>query len=173
MSFPENYFRIAVCLCLVIPGKVQVDIRLFVPFESKEGLKRNVESGFDQLCPAVRTLFIRHIKSASACKCTNFFGIKITVMTITAVIMRTERIHLRNPRHGSHKRRPYRTAGSYQIAIIVGFPYQLLGNDVHHGISIGNNRSQFPFQPGLHRFWQFLPVNLMGFVIADIPQVLL
>ena len=30
---------------LIISGKVQVDIRLFIPFESKERLERNIKSG--------------------------------------------------------------------------------------------------------------------------------
>ena len=32
------------CLTLVIPGKVQIDIRLFVSLKSKECLKRNIKS---------------------------------------------------------------------------------------------------------------------------------
>ena len=40
----ENNFGVFMCLTLVIPGKVQIDIRLFVSLKSKECLKRNIKS---------------------------------------------------------------------------------------------------------------------------------
>ena len=50
---------------LVISGEVQVDIRLFVSLESKESLKWNVKSVFDQLLSTDRTVLIRHIVSTA------------------------------------------------------------------------------------------------------------
>lgn len=48
MPFSEDDLCIPVRFCLVVSGKVQVDIRLLVSFKSKEGLKWNVKSGFYQ-----------------------------------------------------------------------------------------------------------------------------
>ena len=168
MPFSEDDLCIPVRFCLIVSGKVQVDIRFLVSFKSKEGLKRNVKSGFYQFSPTVRTVFIRHVKPASTRKCADFFGIKVTVMTLTAIIVRTQRIYLCDSRHSRNKGGPYRTSGTYQITVIIGFPHQLLRNDIHHRISIGNDGCQFSLQSGLHRFGQIFSINLMRFVVTDI-----
>lgn len=52
LSLPEDNFGVFMCLTLVLSGKVQVDIRLFISLKSQERLKRNIkpffESGFPQ-----------------------------------------------------------------------------------------------------------------------------
>ena len=75
-------------ITLVVTGEVQVNIRLFISFESKESLKWNVKTIFDQRCATFRAVFIRHIPSTASGIRTHFIRIKITVMTIRAVIMR-------------------------------------------------------------------------------------
>ena len=46
-------------------------------------------------------------------------------------------IHLRNPGHGGHKGRSHGTSGAYQVAVRIGFPHQLLGDNVHHRKAVG------------------------------------
>ncbi len=147
LSCTENNLRIFVGLTLVITGEVQVDIRLLVSLKSQEGLKGNIKSlllsAFCRTpgspCPAYRSPPSRisfHI-----------LRVKVTVMAGGTDIVRPQRIYLRNSRHGSNEGGTYRTTGTYQIAVIVGFPHQLLGNDVHHRESVGDDGIQFPLQP--------------------------
>ena len=72
LSGAEDHFRIFVGAALVIPGEIQVDIRLLVPFKSQEGLEGNVKSVFCQHFPAHRALFVRHIPAAAAGVCFHF-----------------------------------------------------------------------------------------------------
>ena len=46
LTCTEDNLRIFVCLGLIITGDVQVDIRLLVSLESKEGLEGNIKSVF-------------------------------------------------------------------------------------------------------------------------------
>lgn len=54
-----NYSVVAV----VLTGEVQIDIRLLISFESKEGFKWDIVSLFDQWMTASRAVTIRHITS--------------------------------------------------------------------------------------------------------------
>ena len=173
MSLAEQNFRIFMSFRLIISGKVQVDIRLFVPFESKERLERNIKSGFHKRFAADRTFFIRHIESAAARIRFDFLGFKITVMAVRAVIMRTQRIYLGDPGHRRDKRRSDRTSGSNKISVVIGLPHQFLRDNIHHRISVGNNGIQFLFQTGRYLDRQIFPVNLVSAVITNIAQILL
>ena len=104
---------------LIIPGEVQVDIRLFVSLKSEESLKWNVKSVFDQLFPTDRAQLVRHIVPASSGIFSHLIRSEITVMTFLAIVMRGQRIHLRNSGHGRHKRGPYGTTGTNQISVFV------------------------------------------------------
>ena len=44
LACSEDNLRIVVCLALVIPGEIQVDIRLLISLESQEGLEWNIKS---------------------------------------------------------------------------------------------------------------------------------
>ena len=72
MSFPEKHLGIFMGFCLIIAGKVQVDIRLLVSLESKESLKGNVKSGFYERLAAYGACLVRHVKSTAAGICPHF-----------------------------------------------------------------------------------------------------
>ena len=55
----EQDFRIGMGLRLVFSTEVQIDIRYFIPFKSKERLERNVMTIFKQRDITFRTGFIR------------------------------------------------------------------------------------------------------------------
>ncbi len=55
----EQDFRIGVCLRLVFSTEVQIDIRYFIPFKSKERLERNIMTVFEQRDITFRTGLIR------------------------------------------------------------------------------------------------------------------
>lgn len=76
-------------ITLIISREVQVNIRLFISLESKESLERNIKSIFYKLLSTYRTYTVRHIPSAASGKFSDFFRIKITVMTFLTVIVRT------------------------------------------------------------------------------------
>ena len=88
IAFPEQHLRILVGLGLVVPGEIQVDIRLLIPLETQERLERNVISVFDKLCPAVRADLIRHIEAAASGIGLHLLRLKLAVMAVFAVIVR-------------------------------------------------------------------------------------
>ena len=65
--------------------------------------------------------------------------VKIRVITLRADIMRRQGIYLGNMGHGGGKGGTYGTSGAYQIAVLIGLIHQLLGNNIHHGITVGDN----------------------------------
>ncbi len=69
-------------LTLILTGKVQVDIRLFVSLESQERLKRNIKPVFYQLLATDRTDLIRHITSASPGERLDLRRIKVAVLAV-------------------------------------------------------------------------------------------
>ena len=117
-----------------------------------------------------RAVLVRHIAARHSCISFHIIRVKVTVMTLGTDIVRTQRIYFRNSRHGSNERGTYRSTGAYQIAVIIGFPHQLLGNDVHHGESISDDGLQFPLQTLRYHFRQIISVNLVGFVVTDLTQ---
>ena len=96
LSGAENNLYIPVGFSLVISGKVQVDIRLFVPLKSQEGFKRNIKSFLFQRFPAHRTLLIRHIAASPSRIGTDLLRFKICIMALRAIVVRAQRIHLGN-----------------------------------------------------------------------------
>ena len=103
LPITENNLCILMCITLVVTGKVQVDIRLFITFKSKECLKRNIKSGFHQLLTAHRTIPVRHIHAASSGVLLHFFGSEITKVAVITIIMRTQRINLRDTCHSRYE----------------------------------------------------------------------
>ena len=89
LSCTKNNLYITMCLSLIITGKVQVNIRLFISFKSKEGFKRNIKSLFYQRLSAYRTFLIRHITSCPSGICPYLFRVKICIVTFGAIIVRT------------------------------------------------------------------------------------
>ena len=139
LSLPEDNFGVFMCLTLVLSGKVQVDIRLFISLKPQERLKRNIKPFFGKRFSAARTELIRHITSASAGKRFYQIRIKIAVLAMFAQIMRMQRVNLRNTGHCRNERTSDRSTRSDQVAVFVGFPNQLLRNDIHHSIPIADN----------------------------------
>ncbi len=81
-----------------------------------------------------------------------------------------QRIDLRNTGHRCHKGRADRTSGTDQIAVLVAFPHQLLRDDIHDRVAVGNDGVQLSLQPCLHDLGKLRPVQLMSPAIADLPQ---
>ena len=79
-----------------------------------------------------------------------------------------QRIYLCNTRHGSRQGRTYRPSGAHQITICIGLPHQLLGNNIHHRISIGNNGIQLFVQTVFYDLGKHFTVHFMGFLEAHI-----
>ena len=141
LAFAKDNLCVSVGICLVFTGEVKVNIRLFISLESKKSFERDIKSFFLHLCSALRANLVRHIASCHTCIFLYFRRIKITVFAvrIRAEIMRWQRIYLCDTGHGRCQRRSYRSSGTYQISVLIGLPYQLLGNDIHYGISVGND----------------------------------
>ena len=160
-------------LTLILTGKVQVDIRLFVSLESQERLKRNIKPVFYQLLAADRTDLIRHITSAPPGERLDLRRIKIAVLAVGTAVMCLQRIDLRDTGHGRRERRSDRSTGTYQITVLIGLPHQFLCNDIHYGIAVGNDGIKLTIQPLLHDGRQFLAVHAVRFGITDVTQHLI
>ena len=91
-------------------------------------------------------------------------------MAVCTVIVRTQRIYLCDTRHSSHEGGSHRTSRAHQIAVLIGLPHQLLGDDIHHRKAVGDNGVQLPLQTLHHDLRELLPVHLMGPVVADVPE---
>ena len=87
LSGSENDFRIFMGITLIISWEVQIDIWLFISFKSKECFERNIKSIFYKPGFAHRALLIRHIPSTAPCVSPYFFGFKITVVALRAIVM--------------------------------------------------------------------------------------
>ena len=168
MSFTEQYLCVFMGLCLIISGKVQVDIRLLVSLETEECLKRNIKAGLNKRLAAHRAVLIRHVKSAASGKCPYLFRLKVTVMALFAVIVRAQRIYLRDSRHSGNERGTYRSPGSHEITVRIGFPYQFLCDDIHNCIAIGNNGVKLFLQALRHLDRKILTVHFMSLPVTYI-----
>ena len=166
----EDYLRIMVRFRLILSGEVQVNIRLLVSFEAKEGLKRDVKAKLLKLCPALRTVFIRHIAAGHTVVLPDFRRIKVHIVAFRTEVMRMQGVDLRDAGHVGDKGRPDRSARPDQIPVRHRLPYQLLGNDVHDGKSIGDDGVQLLLQAVLHHLRKVVAVDLMCPVVADLRQ---
>ena len=134
-------------MALVLTGEVQVDIRLLISLKSKERLKWNVKvRPFSAWSTAPGIPYpAYHIRTFR--EILYLFEIKIgIIMAFRAVIMRDLGVYLRNSRHSWLPRTNRQSLGTNQISVLIGLPHQLLGDDVHHGESIGNDGVQLPLQ---------------------------
>ena len=84
-----------------------------------------------------------------------------------------QRIYFRNTGHRCCKRRSYRSSGTYQISILIGFPHQFLRNDIHNRITVGNNRVKFFIQSVFYNLRKYFSIHLMCFIKTDILQILI
>ena len=87
LSFAEYLFGIGVGLGLVISGKIQIDIRLLIALESKEGLKGDIESVFYKRLSAYGTDLIRHVTAGLVGIIPYGLTVEVGIMTFSAVIM--------------------------------------------------------------------------------------
>ena len=91
---------------LIFTGEVQIDIRLFITFESKKDFKRNVVSFFYIRRTAHRADLIRQIYAAV--RFVIFRKFTVLAVRIRTDIMRLKGIYLRNAVHSRGERRAYR-----------------------------------------------------------------
>ena len=139
LSGTKNNFRICMGFTLVFTGKVQINIRLFIPVKSKECFKRYVMSIAHKFCPTIRTFLRRHIKSGTAGKRFYLVRIKIRIMAFFTVIMCRKRIYLCDTGHCSDERRTNGTTRTNKISVLIRFPHKFLCNNIHYCKSVGNN----------------------------------
>ena len=173
LALSEDDLRVLVGLGLVVAGEIQVDIRLLVPLEAQEGLEGNVKAVLLKGPSADRAGLVRHIAAGRSRVFPHFLRLEITVVAGGTVIMGRQGVDLRDSRHGRHKGGADRTSRSHQIAVVVGLPHQLLGDDIHHGEAVGNDRMELLFQTVYHHLRKLLPVNGVGPLIADVPEGLI
>ena len=87
--------------------------------------------------------------------------------------MGRQRIDLGDSGHGGHEGGTYGSSGSHQIAVRVGLPHQLLGNDIHNRESIGNDGVQLFLQTLRYHLGQLPAIDGMGFLVTDVTERLI
>ena len=166
----ENDLGIGVRLGLVFTGEVQVDVRLLIALKAKEGLKGDVKAVLFELLSAFGTHAAGQVDPAFTLVLHDQLRIKIRVVAVGAIIMRGQGIHLRDPRHGRGKGRSYGAAGTDQVTVLDGFPHELLGDDVHDRVAVGDDGPQLSLEPFFDDLRQGIPVHAVRLVIADPAQ---
>ena len=140
LTCTKNNLRIIACITLILIWEVQVDIRLFVSLKSQECFKRNIMTFFVHYCPTIRTDLIWKIARRSSRIFLDHRIIKVIMMAGWTIIMCRQRIDLRNSGHRCRKGWSNWASGTNQVSIFVRLPHQLLCNNIHHGISVTNDR---------------------------------
>ena len=153
---------------LIVAREVQVDIRDFVAVETEEGLKRNVLSVADHLLTAFRTVLIRQVIAGGI-----FVGIRpFQMVTVRTDIMRRHRVDFRDTGHRRDERRADRTTGTDQIAVLIGFLYQQMGNIVNDRVAVADDRVELTLDACLELFRQRVAVALLCGIVYDFGQIL-
>ena len=85
----EDHLRIFMGLGLILPGKVQVNIRLLVPLKAQKGFKGNIKAFLMQQLPTLGAGPVRHINSRRSCVGLHLLAVKIHKVTVAAVVVGT------------------------------------------------------------------------------------
>ncbi len=88
LPLAENHFRVVVRVALVLPGEIEIDIRLLVPLKSQKRLERNVMALLFQRRPAAGAFPVRHIAAGHAGERLYFRRVKIRKMTRGTIVVR-------------------------------------------------------------------------------------
>ena len=123
LSMAEDYLRVFMRLTLVLPGEIQIDIRLLIPHKAEESLKRNVKAIFRQHLSALRAFPIRHITAGASHKGLHLLGVKIIIEAVGTPVVRAQGIYLCDAGQERHEGRSHRTPGTYQISVLHRFPH--------------------------------------------------
>ncbi len=94
-------------------------------------------------------------------------------MALCAVVVRAQRIHLRDARHGRDKGRAHGTSRADEVPVLVRFPDELLRDDIHDRVAVLDDGTEFLLETVLHDLRQLLPVHAVSLVVADITQLLI
>ena len=156
---------------LNVSREVQINIGRFVSVESKEGLKHNIVSVCLVFGSALGTFFIGQVKARPH----TAVGEELIVLAcgIGTVVVRRQRIDLGNTCHGGYEGGSNRSAGAYQISLLLTVMYQSLGNQIKHGKAVFDNGCKFSFQTRRNQLGQRVSVHALGSFPAHILQLLL
>ena len=81
-----------------------------------------------------------------------------------------QRVNLSNTRHSCRKWRTYGASWTYKITVVIWFPNKLLGNNVHNGISIWNNRIKLSVQSTAYFLRKNRTIHFMSFINAYLSE---
>ena len=152
---------------LIFAGEVQVDIRRLISVETKENLKRDVESHLVVARAADGAIPIWHVDSTEILQPIN---LEIAVLAVRADIVRLQRVDLRDARHGRDKRGADRTAGADEVTVGVALVNQPLRHEVERGKAVADDGLELSVEPCLHDFRQRIAVDFVRFVNRHVAQ---
>ena len=171
ISLAEQLTHVLMGGCLILAGKVQVDIRYLVSLKAQKGLKRNGKTVLLHRRTADRTILVRHVGADGV------FAVfkKLTVLAVGvwANVVRTERVDLGDVRQKCRKGGTDTASGTNQIPGVVRLLYQLMRNHIHDGISVFYNTVKLLIHPCLHNGRQHLAIDTVCLFMAHIHQILL
>ena len=158
----EQHLRVFVGYWLINAGEVQIDIRHLIAIKAQKDRKGNIVPILDKPRTADRAVLVGQVVAAAVGAIRN----EMAVLAVGAAIMRRQWIDLRDAGHGRNKGRTYRATGTNQIAVIIGFLDQSLGNQVEHRETMPDDWFQFLLQPCFHDFRQILAVHAFRLVVG-------
>ena len=170
LALAEDHLGVGMGLGLIVSCKVQIDIGLLVSLKAQEGLKGDIEAVLYELLSADGAYRIRHVTACLVRIFLHHVAVEVHIVALGAAVMGRQGIYLRDPRHGCHQGGAYGASGAHQIAVVIGIPHQLLGNDIHNGIAVGYDGIQLLIEPDADLRRKLRPVHLVGLLITDLPQ---
>ena len=163
----ENLFDILLRRTLILPGKIQVDIRLLVGFESQERLKRDRKPFLAIRSAAFRADLVRHIHAAVV----ELFVAPFQVLAVRTQVVRRQWIYFGDSRHGCCKGGSYGSSRSYQVSIRKGFLYQKLRRPVHYGVPVVDDGVELLVKPLPYLLRQRRSVHVGSTFLAGLSQI--
>ena len=167
LRLSEQLDGVAMDVRLALAREIEIDIRLLVPLEAKEGFKRDIMAVLMHFSPAAGAVFVRQIEAGADRTVGNEFG----VPALGADIMGRQRVDLRDAGHRRGKRGTDRPTRADLISEALGFGHQLLCRHIHDRKAVGNDRMQLLFQPFGDNLRQRLAVSALCPLPADTLQL--
>ena len=158
----EEHLGILMCDWLIGTREVQIDIRDLIAIETEEDGKGDIMAVLDERLAADRTGHVRQVIAAAI----GTIGNELAVLAVRAAPMRRQRIYLGDARHRRDEGRADRTTGADQIAVVVGFFDETLGDKIQNREAMADDRLQLLLQSRLNDLGQVLAIHGLGPVIG-------
>ena len=167
-SSPNRRISSRWALELILAGKVQVNIRRFLPVEAQESGKGDVKAVFDHRGATLGTYPVRQVDPTAVA---GVFG-EDGVLAMGAPAAGLQGIDSGNARQVRDEGGAHAAPGAHQVAVFQRFGHQLLSDQVHHVKAVVDDGHQLGFQPVFDDIRQRIAVKLCCFAVSHLADLL-